>query len=335
VTDWGTSTIAVELAGAATGYAKALTELAGASDYAERAADHMLPGYPGVARSIRQIKQEIEANHHQVTDLAARIPPLTQTVEQVGSDWTPQQVITALAPVADELEWLPRDTLYTANGKLGDTEILIRRRLEGGTPEQLQARVAGPHSILRAVHVRLGRAKDATDTVLAAARDAGGGEQTAATGGGGQEPPDGQPPVPAGVAEPDRPVAVDQLAARLPVRSADDDPVMGFLVTSDGSAIRVRSGKDSDTVSDLKPRYRPVAVDHAEGRAARVMRRDGLAHADLVLNAEPCDYPGVGCRDALPQMLAEGTTLTIWVRDGEGPPRWYGTCRGTGEGIGP
>ena len=326
MTDWGTSAIAAELAGAATGYAKALTELAGAADYADAAAEHMLPGYPSVARSIRQIKHEIEANHHEVTDLAARIPPLTQTVEQVGSDWTPHQVITALSLVADELERLPRDTLYTANGRLGDTEVLIRRRLQGGSPEQLQARVSGPHSILRAVHVRLCRAKDAVDAVLAAAREAGGREQTATAGGGAQEPPIGPPPVPAkmpadepepssighlppparqpyGVGVPDY---VQRLARRLPARRPDDiawaagelpDKTMGIAV-AEGSETPLgggplASGKlgPNQKKPGLKryPEFRWGTQNHVEAHVAALMRQDrSLRNVVLTLNNEPC-----------------------------------------------
>ena len=133
--------------------------------------------------------------------------------------------------------------------------------------------------------------------------------------------------------EPPCPAAVGRFARRLPARTSDKSPVHGFLVAPNGSAIPVTSGKNMDTVSDLLRTYRPIAVDHAEGRAARQMRRYAVTKADLVINDEPCNYPQVGCRDAVPEMLPEGSTLTIWVREADGSLRYFGTCRGNGKGI--
>jgi uncharacterized protein DUF6244 len=213
MTGWGTTAISRELAGATTGFTKALTGLTEAADYADRAAARMLPGFPGIAHSFGQIKDAILANHRDVTELADALPPLPRAVDAVTDDSTPAEVVAALTPIAAELARLPRATLYAANQQLGDTELLIRRLLQGGSPEHLQAHVERSRSILAAVHTRLTKAKAATDAVLSAAREAGDVEQT--------DVGDSEPPVPAGELTP--PAHVRRAAARLSARRMDEE----------------------------------------------------------------------------------------------------------------
>jgi nucleic acid/nucleotide deaminase of polymorphic system toxin/uncharacterized protein DUF6244 len=329
VTEWGTSAINRELGGAATGFEKALAVLTEAADYAERAARHMLPGFPGVARSIRQIKDAIEANHHEATELADQIAPLSHAVEAITSDWTPSEVIATLTPVAEKLSRLSRDTLYTANRRLGDAEVLIRRLLVGGSPEHLQARVSRPRSILVAVHNRLNRAKDAADTVLAAAREAG---QSGTGSGGGQQPPGEPPPVPAGVPEEEPPSL--GAGGRLP-RPPIPGATHGLWAAPNGDVVMLRSGTGGQYYQAAVQRGRelgltrdnrkavPWIASHVEVQFAMRMVAENIQHAEIEINRPVCGTTSTDrhrlytCHRWISRFLRPGQTLRI--KDGTSP----------------
>jgi hypothetical protein len=54
----------------------------------------------------------------------------------------------------------------------------------------------------------------------------------------------------------------------------------------------------------------PVTLTHVETKVAVTMRRDGVQHADLVLNNRPC-RDRYGCDTVVPVLLPEGSTLTV------------------------
>jgi nucleic acid/nucleotide deaminase of polymorphic system toxin len=349
VTDRGTTAIRRELASAATGSEKALTDLADAADYAERAAGRMLPGYPGIARSIAQIKDAILANHREVTELADVIAPLTHAVDAVTGDSTPGEVITALAPVADELSRLSCATLYIANRKLGDTEVLIRRRLEGGSPEHLQARVKGPRSILQAIHTRLNKAKDATDAVLTAVRAAGQLEQAGSAGGGGRTPPAGEPEpvgphtepsyvrrfaealrIPAGAKAAGIACARDGTPLHDPNKPLTNGRRGGFEDTANATTLsRKRVGaRDQPLWYQLD-----VALTHVEGHvAARMREPDGPHEVVLVVTREPCGGE-LGCDAMLRSLIPRRATLYVYVAEPGRPARYFRSYTGDGKGV--
>lgn len=181
MTDWGTDAITRELGGAGKGFDVTLAALADAADVAERAAEHAV-GFPGMAAGIRDIKAKVEADRHQVQALAEQIAPLTAMVEAITADSAPSQVATTLGWVLDELDERAVATMRT-NVALGETEMLIRRNLEGGQPQHLLYRVGKARSVMNAIRGRLDKAKAATEAVLANAHQAGTAEQGGAAGG--------------------------------------------------------------------------------------------------------------------------------------------------------
>jgi hypothetical protein len=324
-----TTAIRRELAGAATGFDKALTGLADAADYADRAAERMLPGYPRIARSITRIKDAILTNHREVTELAEAITPLTQAAQAVTDGSTPSEVIAALTPVAEELDRLPRATLYTANRRLGDIEVLIRQRLEGGSPEHLQARVRGPRSILQAVHTRLNKAKNATEAVLTAAREAGHLEQAGPAGEGGGP-------------DEDVPRFVQRIADDFHHVGSGSRQVVAYLVDRDGRPLhdgRLLSGADGPGrgrpgLNRTHAMYRwGVVAEHVEGHAAALLRRSGApAEAVLVVSRRPC-RERQGCHWALPYIIHSGQKLHVYLAEPGRRPQYVHTYAGNGKAV--
>lgn len=71
-----------------------------------------------------------------------------------------------------------------------------------------------------------------------------------------------------------------------------------------------------------------IARSHVEGRAAAIMRRDGITRATVYVDREICD----GCRAHLAKLLPAGTELTVRWRKTNGEPDHF-VARGTGEAI--
>lgn len=197
-------------------------------------------------------------------------------------------------------------------------------------PAAAVARLGAAVTKGRELHQQLAGAQRLADEYLAEITHGSGND--AGAGGAGPQAAAPQANDPYAGGQPPRPAQVDQLGARLPIRESGE-PVAGYVIAPNGSAIQVRSGRNPDNVSDLRPGYRPLSWKHAEGRAARVIRKHSVRRADLVINADPCDVPQVGCRDTLPYMLPDGATLTIWVRRNDGTIDYFDTYTGNGRGI--
>lgn len=344
--EWGADAVHRELAAVTKGFDIALAGLAEAADYAQRAAGRMAAGgLRGVAGGIGQIRRAIDTNHDEVADLAARVPPLMRAVKKVGGDTVPQHVVAALIPVVDELGRLSGDTLHTANRKLVDTEVLIRRLLAGGSPEQLQARVGGARSVLRAVHDRLNRAAAISDSILATAREAG---KAGSAGGGGQDPSGGTLRVPTRAAdEPEQghpghqgtspspfdPVPHLNDMPRFEKRPGHRPKTHGRWTDPNGVTHALVSGKATGTTGGatmadpdfvrIKDWARQRGLVPAEGELAVAadvemkfcahMRRHDIRHATITINNPQGPCPGdYGCDALIEQVLSVGTSLTVY-----------------------
>lgn len=80
---------------------------------------------------------------------------------------------------------------------------------------------------------------------------------------------------------------------------------------------------------------RARVMDHVEPQAAAIMRRPGVPRDGiLVVNNAPCgelDQP-LMCDPLLPDILPEGSTLTVYLSDGA-DTTFYRTYTGTGRRI--
>lgn len=107
---------------------------------------------------------------------------------------------------------------------------------------------------------------------------------------------------------------------RLAIRHQDDSPTDGVLTSEDGAEIQpVTSGKagPGHGAPGLRPPWSQTisVTDHAEGHAAALLRRLGLTRVTLYVNNKPCPNRG-GCDRLLPDILPEGTQLTVYGPDG-------------------
>lgn len=102
-------------------------------------------------------------------------------------------------------------------------------------------------------------------------------------------------------------------------------------------------GGDRTLATDLD--YGPLRgppvtfYDHAESKAAALMRRTGTTDADLAIdntvcgtNARDQDFPYT-CDKVLPAILPAGAQLRVWITRDGGNTWWQHTYRGTGERI--
>lgn len=356
MTAWNTNAITRELEGAGRGYELALTALSDAAVYAEGAAAKMAAGgLDGVARGIEAIKGRIEAGHVEVREVAGQLGPLVAAVDGIIDETTPEQVITTLTPVVDDIAAMTTTTIRAANLTLAGVETLIRRNLAGGQPEHLLYRVGRARSILMAVRQRLDKAKSAADTVLAAARVAGRDESGGMAGGGsGNVPPDngssGASGGPDDVPEPvganvDAPSYVRDAAGELPVRESPAAKTTGIAFDRAGrrlTAEPIWSGEDGPAAG--APGLRrddPVypwhqlnaALTHVEGHVAALMRApDGPREVVLVLNNPPCTKR-MGCHRLLPGMIPEGSQVHVYLARPAGSAQFLRTYTGHGRGV--
>ncbi|MEV0394134.1 DddA-like double-stranded DNA deaminase toxin [Polymorphospora rubra] len=122
-----------------------------------------------------------------------------------------------------------------------------------------------------------------------------------------------------------------QAARDLP-RRQPKDPTSGVALIA---GERIRSGRDPDAASDLKPAYRLIATttDHLEAKLAARMRRDHITDAVVLTNNPPCEYQPYGCERILPQLLPAGSRLTVYVSDDDGQVRHWRTYSGNGKAI--
>lgn len=85
----------------------------------------------------------------------------------------------------------------------------------------------------------------------------------------------------------------------------------------------------------IHPTRRARIMDHVEPHAAAIMRRPGGPRQTiLVINNPPCYEPGwpLMCEPLLPGILPRGSTLNVYVSDGNGT-RFHKTYTGTGAEI--
>lgn len=86
----------------------------------------------------------------------------------------------------------------------------------------------------------------------------------------------------------------------------------------------------------VHPTRRASIMDHVEPHAAAIMRRpEAPRRAILVINNIPCHEAGkpLMCEPLLPDLLPVGSTLTVYVSDGNGT-QFHKTYTGTGMEIG-
>ncbi len=123
------------------------------------------------------------------------------------------------------------------------------------------------------------------------------------------------------------------------IRQEGGNPAFGILVDPlTGRAWSLRSGFSPDVVETIDgipfrtgtmtrevaqaaggawAQQRVPLGAHVEGQAAAFMRRAGIAGAVLHINGStPCKNGGIGCSFLLPELLAEGSTLTVFNKNG-------------------
>jgi hypothetical protein len=103
--------------------------------------------------------------------------------------------------------------------------------------------------------------------------------------------------------------------------------VEGILVRPDQRETRIVSGYAGASLGVRGiPRMNGNIKSHVESHAAVIMRRENLTEATLWINKPPCvtnDPRSLGCHNALPHMLPEGSTLRVI-----GPDRFDETYTG-------
>jgi hypothetical protein len=103
-----------------------------------------------------------------------------------------------------------------------------------------------------------------------------------------------------------------------------DRKTTGLLYDSDGVGHSYTSGEKDDAAAEAVALLKEVgapsspigtypAASHVEVKAATAMRRGEVKHGVLVINhpGGPCSGD-LGCTTALPLVLTEGATLTVW-----------------------
>jgi SCP1.201-like deaminase len=116
----------------------------------------------------------------------------------------------------------------------------------------------------------------------------------------------------------------DWAAGRAESIPRTDRKTTGLLYDSDGAEHWYTSGEKDDAAAEAAAVLKEVgapaspigtfpAASHVEVKAAAAMRRAEVKHGVLVINhpSGPCTGD-LGCTTALPLVLSEGTTLTVW-----------------------
>jgi hypothetical protein len=158
-----------------------------------------------------------------------------------------------------------------------------------------------------------------------------------------QRPPEQQPSTrpQTSQAEPDPPVIpperIEELRRELPppVVPGGGQKTRGYWIGSDGTARPVVSGRDDDADA-ADARLRDMGMPRKSAKTADVeikfatrMVRDGIRHATVLINNEPCVGP-FGCDTLVPILLPEGSTLTVYGTTEQGEPinkRYTGGAR--------
>jgi hypothetical protein len=199
------------------------------------------------------------------------------------------------------------------------------------------AQMRAAHEALDEILAMLSGGNAAMDSYIASI--AGGGRPAGPRSGATDTPPHGSGADSSSSASPASEVStivpplVQRLAQRLPVWD-EDDPTIAYAYTDeDGAETEFRSGRDPAAKAVLKPEYaNRWIMDHAEAKTAAAIRAStGGQRVRMVINKEPCQ--GVkGCDATLPAILPTGSSMTVYLRDGDGVS-FYRHYEGNGEGI--
>ncbi|MBP2338727.1 hypothetical protein JOF41_004905 [Saccharothrix coeruleofusca] len=130
---------------------------------------------------------------------------------------------------------------------------------------------------------------------------------------------------------------VERLRRELPppVMPGTGQKTCGYLLGADGTAQPVVSGRDDDA-AEADRRLRDMGMPRKSARTGDVeiklaarMVRDGVRHATVLINNEPCAGP-FGCDTLVPILLPEGATITVHGTTEQGEPirkRYAGGAR--------
>lgn len=177
------------------------------------------------------------------------------------------------------------------------------------------------------------------------------------TSGSGLPPVEPEPPSPASAprlwpAEDttghDIPEHIQRIAAELPewtvgqraaaqVLGPDGRPLLDSRDPAGDGGKTWHSGRIRDAGRGLRYPWRVSSSprDHVEGHIAWRIRTDNTLHGQQItvtINKPPCNVTPVDCVPMLPGLLPSGTTVRIYVKQGD-TVQWFGDCQGTGEGI--
>ncbi|WP_433259875.1 DddA-like double-stranded DNA deaminase toxin [Actinosynnema sp. CS-041913] len=144
-----------------------------------------------------------------------------------------------------------------------------------------------------------------------------------------QADPDHAPVIP-----PDR---IEQLRRELPppVVAGSGQKTRGYWIGADGTVQPVVSGRDDDAdeadtrLRDMGMPRKSAKTGDAEIKLATRMVREGVRHATVLINNEPCVGP-FGCDTLVPILLPEGSSLTVYGVTEQGEPirkRYTGGAR--------
>ncbi|MFE2752120.1 DddA-like double-stranded DNA deaminase toxin [Actinosynnema sp. NPDC059335] len=159
-----------------------------------------------------------------------------------------------------------------------------------------------------------------------------------------QRPPEQQPstpPPPTNRAEPEGPAVPPERVGELrrelppPVVPGAGQKTRGYWIGPDGTAQPIVSGRDDDAdaadarLRDMGMPRKSAKTGDVEIKLATRMSREGIRHATVVINNEPCVGP-FGCDTLVPILLPEGSTLTVYGTTEQGEPiskRYTGGAR--------
>ncbi|MBB5159993.1 DddA-like double-stranded DNA deaminase toxin [Saccharopolyspora phatthalungensis] len=126
----------------------------------------------------------------------------------------------------------------------------------------------------------------------------------------------------------------NQVRKRLP-KWMDGHQTTGFGYDCDGTEHRITSGYDLSLSEPARlalhnsetfptdDRGAPTVTLHVEVKYAQMMRRAGQTYGVVIINKLMCD----GCRDAVPEILPQGSVLAVWEPGAAQPHILKGAAR--------
>jgi hypothetical protein len=359
-----TDAISGDLQAMAAGVDRARQHVAAVEHALEQtAARAIASGFNGIAIALRPVREASGQARVQLTAAEETIREGSRSLAAALQQQSPQEVITALTPMAATLS-AADSGVAAAAATVERARRLVTAALQGGQPDPILSRLQQVSQCLAAVRARGAEARQHVDAALAQARQVGDISRPSDTPPaplpapgpprphqppyGDQDVQSARPPeeVPRPVgSEWERcdpgalPDSVRAAVGRFDVRPAGSTrPTLGLFngeeITSGGGDRSIAADLDHDPL-----RGPPVTFyDHVESKAAARMRLTG-GESDLAVDNTVCgtndrdqSYPWT-CDKILPAILPQGSRLGVWVTRDGGATWWHRVYVGTGERI--